>query len=55
MFANLSRTASKWLGFYADYATDWWDDITFSQYMILMLLGLALGWVLLKSAVKGPG
>ena len=52
MFSNLSRTAWKWLDFYVQYVSDWWADITFGQYMFLMLLGLSVGWLLLKSSVK---
>ena len=52
MVASITRTASKWLNLYSDYLTNWWDDVTYSQYMILMLLGLAFGWMLLKSSVK---
>lgn len=53
MLASLTRTASKWFNVYSDYLTNWWDDITYTQYMVLMLLGLAFGWALLKSSVKG--
>lgn len=52
MVANISRTASKWLYTYSDYLTEWWDNISYSQYMVLMLIGLAFGWLLLKSSVK---
>ena len=52
MLADLSRTASKWLTFYSNYLEEWWDNISYSQYMVLMLLGLAFGWLLLKSSVK---
>lgn len=52
MIGNITRTASRWLGFYMDYVSDWWDHITYSQYMVLMALGLVAGWLLLKSSVK---
>jgi hypothetical protein len=52
MTANLTRSASKWFNVYADYLDNWWSHITYSQYMVLMVLGLLFGWILLKSSVK---
>ena len=52
MVASISRTANKWLYADSDYVTEWWDNISYNQYMILMLLGLAFGWILLRSSVK---
>lgn len=55
MVDSLTRRAGKWLNFYYDYVSEWWADITFSQYMVLMLVGLACGWLLLKSSVRSAG
>lgn len=52
MIAHLSRSASKWLDFYVDYVANWWHHISYTEYMVLMLLSLAGGWLLLKSCVK---
>lgn len=52
MLDSLSRTTSRWILFYKESVFYWWDNITFSQYMILMMLVLFCGWVLLKSCVN---
>lgn len=52
MLASLTNTIRFYSGYYYDYGIDVWENITPSQYGILLVsIGVA-GWFLMKSSLK---
>ena len=48
MLASITRTVSFYAGYYYDYGVDTWENITPSQYGILLVSIGVMGWFLMK-------
>ncbi len=45
MWTQISKTTMKYMAFYQRFVTDWWDHITYWQYVSLMIVFLIIGYM----------
>ena len=53
MYKQFSETAIKYLEFYQRFISDWWHQITFWQYVSLMVLFLVVGYMWMSKGATG--
>ena len=53
MFNSLSRNASWYLEFYKDFVQQSWNEITFWQYIGLMVAMLVVGYLWMSKGSTG--
>lgn len=52
MYNEMTTGFSYYLGFYMQYASDFWAEMNPARYGILLIMILVFGWLLLKSGMK---
>ncbi len=53
MLDSFFRKATRYLDFYQDFVCDWWNSVTYWQYVGLMVIGLLAGAMMLTPRIQG--
>lgn len=53
MGSSLSSKVGWYLNFYQEFLVDWWQHITYWEYILVMVACLGAGWVMLRRPIHG--
>ena len=54
-FTAIVKTIKWYLNFYGEFIANWWDHISFTQYVLLMVLSLVVGYYLMQRDANRAG